>query len=406
MRVAQLSHAEPAIRYASCSLSALHRMQAIIQQKDSSNKSAAVGFRQYSLDQYNRAISHTQTLIESSASGNYEATTKALVACVLFVCYENLVGNYKTAMMHLQNGLKMVEKVRHESQSLKRSGKNGFPLDIARILWRLDFQAMAFSEASALYPFNEVCQKIEITQIPDPITSFAEATAIIVDIFRWLITLASQTEPTPLQIQDIKPGVLALSAWQADFVQFVARYPAIAQKHKDQIIILRMYYLMLAILFSTRVFGNEMLNDKRVKDYEMIVALADEYIKLRELSIEDLNNRFFSYEFGILFPLFYTATKCRDPVIRRRAIAQMYSCKYQEGSLDGCGAAKVAECVMQIEEEDFPIVTEAADVALHRRVYMTYNSVNVMTRSIKCTCIQAPEGLLSTLKLTEREFTF
>ncbi|CZR62086.1 uncharacterized protein PAC_11983 [Phialocephala subalpina] len=83
-RVLQLSLSEPAIRYALCSLSTLHRSVKAaapngIRVIDDENKT-------YSLQQYTNAVNHTQKLLAESSSGSEEMVIKGLVACILFVC--------------------------------------------------------------------------------------------------------------------------------------------------------------------------------------------------------------------------------------------------------------------------------------------------------------------------------
>ena len=58
----------------------------------------------------------------------------------------------------------------------------------------------------------------------------------------------------------------------------------------------------------------------------------------------------FSLDMGIVGPLFDVATRCRDPVIRRKAVAILRSACRQEGVFNSYLSAIVAEHVIQIEE--------------------------------------------------------
>jgi hypothetical protein len=112
--VLQLSISEAAVRYDLCSLSALRRMTTVSALASAS--STATGLRSYALEQYNHAIKCTQTLLVESSDGSQDRLVKVLVACALFVCYENFTGTSRTAQMHLQNGLRIIAKERSEQR--------------------------------------------------------------------------------------------------------------------------------------------------------------------------------------------------------------------------------------------------------------------------------------------------
>jgi len=69
-----------------------------------------IEFQRYSLKQYTSAVKHTHMLLAQSAYGGKNVVIKGLVACILFICYENLLANFTMAQMHLQNGLKILAK--------------------------------------------------------------------------------------------------------------------------------------------------------------------------------------------------------------------------------------------------------------------------------------------------------
>jgi hypothetical protein len=57
-----------------------------------------------------------------------------------------------------------------------------------------------------------------------------------------------------------------------------------------------------------------------------------------------------SFELSPIVPLFVTACRCRDPVLRRRAIALLLNCRRREGVWDSYGAGMVALQVVKLEE--------------------------------------------------------
>ncbi|ORY10403.1 hypothetical protein BCR34DRAFT_602119 [Clohesyomyces aquaticus] len=57
-----------------------------------------------------------------------------------------------------------------------------------------------------------------------------------------------------------------------------------------------------------------------------------------------------SFELSPIVPLFITACRCRDPVIRRRAIALLLNCRRREGVWDSFGAGMVSLQCVKLEE--------------------------------------------------------
>ena len=71
---------------------------------------------------------------------------------------------------------------------------------------------------------------------------------------------------------------------------------------------------------------------------------------------------YFCLEMNFVAPLYAVAHKCRDPKIRRRAVALLYSSPRQEGIWHSQIAARVAQRLINIEEESLGEVTCAEDV--------------------------------------------
>jgi Fungal specific transcription factor domain/Fungal Zn(2)-Cys(6) binuclear cluster domain len=59
----------------------------------------------------------------------------------------------------------------------------------------------------------------------------------------------------------------------------------------------------------------------------------------------------FSLSLGIIPPLYIVSTRCRDPVIRRKAIHLLSICKRREGVWDSWLSSQVARRILEIEEE-------------------------------------------------------
>ena len=103
---------------------------------------------------------------------------------------------------------------------------------------------------------------------------------------------------------------------------------------------------------------------------EEIVDLAASLVKAQTANFNDPSQKpIFSMDQSIVTPLFSIAHRCRDPIIRRRAIALLYNAPRQEGLWHSILTAQVAEKIMKIEEAGLGEVKSSADVPEESRVF-------------------------------------
>ena len=110
--------------------------------------------------------------------------------------------------------------------------------------------------------------------------------------------------------------------------------------------------------------------DPLLRECEEIVDLATSVVKLHKsnASNSSLGRPIFFMDMNLVGPLFGIAHMCRDPVIRRRAIALLYSTPRQEGLWNSLLAARVAEKVMNVEEAGLGEVKSFADIPEENRI--------------------------------------
>jgi hypothetical protein len=129
--VLQFSELSPAVLYAVLALSALHEA-VYIEGKEIvfAERNTAI------LRRYNKSI----TLLRSEHSTQPVQIT--LICCILFICLENMGGNFAIALEHLKNGLKILQD--WHAQECKSAGEEQAREEITRVFRRLDMQATLF----------------------------------------------------------------------------------------------------------------------------------------------------------------------------------------------------------------------------------------------------------------------
>jgi len=377
-RVLQLSLSEASIRYALCSLSAIQRISTVL---PTDSYLSAPKLRRYALQQYNQAVKCTQALLEESSYGSEDKVIKGLVACVLFVCYENFVGNYEISHMHLQHGLQIISK------ECRKQGRSAIPTDIVQIFKRLDLQAISYTNVKVPYPDQPCKEHIDLlTAPPTSFASIEDSLDVILQLCRWMFRREAYSNMCPVPQQDLESAKKALKRWNTAMNQY---FIAPEVKKKEQlphaVVLLRMYQIIMTIIIVTGVHGQETLHDAFIHKYEEVLALAEGlYLNSRVSLSSASSNRFFCFDIGVIFPLFWVAIKLRKPRSRRRAVELLSLMRHQEGSWKSTSAAKVAQFAIDIEEEG---ILNDYDIPEFARVHQVNTMADVETGEIRVSCV-------------------
>jgi hypothetical protein len=187
---------------------------------------------------------------------------------------------------------------------------------------------------------------------------------------------------------------MQLASWASAFAPLLEsrRHPGVSNTERAGIDVLKMIHLMTTILFFMGFSTTEMEFDNFILQFKEMVELAKEVVVDEELTLAqercgDPNrcrhkangvatgmNRphfpglashhpghqeddylhikaSFALDLGIVPPLFVVATKCRDRKIRREAIRLLLSSPRREGMWDSILSGRVAQWIVEIEEE-------------------------------------------------------
>lgn len=385
-----MSHSEPAIKHAALALSSLHRYYEFEQLPDSARERRSAHLY------YSRAVSQLQCLLSKNARDNIE---KLLVICLLFICYENLVGGSPAAQMHLQHGLCILSEFREPSSSGQSISHRAIPDDILHTISRIDLQAMTFSESRAPYPFS-TARRSAPGPIPFPFSSIDEAQYHLFEKFKWewlekerLFDPGVKFPPLPQSWQGSQ-----LTTWENSFAALQLRQrrgPPIAGM-ENALVMTQIYHEMFMISLEIGFPREENSCDAYYAKFEHMLTLIDSLPVLSDSGLvtigEPGSQKTVTFEWGVILPLYFITTNCRDPHLRRKALARLYALNRREGTWDSRGAAHVAERVIEIEEEGLENVQVAEDVTNEKRVVDTYVVVDMEQRIVHLTCTSKPDS--------------
>lgn len=330
----QISRDEPAVRHALVALGSLH--EGIKAQEEDGG-----ALRSSSLKEYNMAIGN---LSRNSTKGK-QSISVTLICCLLFIWLETLQGNHVVRMQQLTSGLNILREwqrnVRNDPSSFSDPEVRFIRQQLVPIYTRLDLQGVTFE--SGRQPQLELQTRLENPRsrgIPAAFTSVEEARDWLDIILYWLHkSVSSEKPPGPLPAP--LDGQLYLEQWRMALDEFFHTQRAnVTEAQGRACTILRIYQKMSGIMLASRTSFDESDYEPFNHQFRSITILAESLFNASKNG--SLDGFRFSFEMGVVAPLFYVSSKCQNQIIRSRAVFLLMKCPQQAGVWYGLGVAKMA----------------------------------------------------------------
>ena len=436
--ITRMSISNPVIQQAVVALSAVHEAHL-----DRKRGRIDDGFLQphklsatYALKKYGQAVQRLNTQLQAPTVDD-RTVELTLVACLLFICIEILLGNDFGALAHLDGGLQMLSKAcDYQYQPFASSAlvANSSISALTRVFARLDIQASAYiatraikstcSTAKNVFPHPElsITKPFQYTfsqsflTVADARDALNTLLAYIYQFLRFTLSkLPSRWNSSPKHLhgnqttlnttaasdnllatatleQDLYLN--ALEGWKHEFHALLARIVTNgflpANKGSREGTILWLTYLVTLIKLSTSLDPDEVAYDAFLPQFTAIVEHAEPILlppTSTATATHDYTTRGFTIEMGVIHPLHFTAVKCRDHALRNRAISLLRISK-TEGVWDGELHASMADHVITLEEEDAPVGAEKASffVPEFARVHSVGFAIDRLNRTAELEC--------------------
>ncbi|KAI4867237.1 hypothetical protein F4820DRAFT_414237 [Hypoxylon rubiginosum] len=412
--VLQECHSEEAIRHAVVALGALYKTlekmtesppgtpSGRVEPTDSAVQHWEVAFRNYSL---------ALNSMVNSFSQDASSQRTSLMATVLLACFDSFIGDHKQAIVQIQSGLRLLETLRAQRRNafLPRP-EEPVEQDLVQMFTRLAIQAKSYDMAfhfpqpyvirltpqnkdHPASPSSDGGSPVSTgqSQIPDRFQSLIEARqswdTLCEHMMRFTESMFSFT--TAMSPMGVLPNSLKqygmgfaekLDTWSRAFepILISRNAPAKSSQEKTAIAVLKMNQIMGEILFYMTFSDTELQFDAYLPRFSEIVNLAEEVVGDEERraaakrcpnpqfcyhqppSPDDFGGQYaarhikpsFSADLGIVPPLFVVATKCRDPLTRRKAIHLLRTSSRREAMWDSELVARIGLWIAEIEEEE------------------------------------------------------
>ncbi|KAI4145925.1 MAG: hypothetical protein LQ340_006116, partial [Diploschistes diacapsis] len=327
--VFQCSSAQPAVRHAIVAFAAIH--ETIRQSSSPHPNSLLVSTnRRLALQQYSTAI---KLLSSALTRPSRDAMELALVCCVLFVCFENVLGNQADAVRHIENGLQICnEWSAHSVDASSSQTSNDFRQHLLPLFAHLDNQATVF------LPFRSPKLKVTeraLTQQPPVSTKLptlrqakTELTAASKQVIGFL---TARRAYRPLHAASIPENVGAeFHRLQCDLRTLGLRLDAFVRSHTHRMsardirgsYVVKMMHHAVSLMLSKGLphlpQPPSLGPDAHQARFEAIVSLGRsvlESLKRSAASTPGAAYRpngvpLFALEYSIVPPLYYVVTEC------------------------------------------------------------------------------------------------
>lgn len=381
--VLQISGTELPVRSAVIAFSSLHQCYEYYGKSDTySAVDQSNEIRLHGLTHYNIAVRQTAQLLDIE---DPTSCSTALISCLLFICLELIQDNYAAAITHLTGGLRLLyfcenaQRARPLLPSLSTLNNR-----LKHIFGRIVVQTMFLGDTH--YDISIIPKPFEIETLAI-LSSVAEARDLLDSLFLsayGFLHLLSTKPPSHASgaIELYQTRLLnELQNWYRLFREFVEVTEGhFTTKESLGVILLEIHYVSLLIMLETALDKSKTFWSTSTSPFLRITNLVESLLcqqdPFRPSVIESPAPKLprYSFDLGIIGPLFYTSVKCWNSLIREKAISLLRhpSTPRREGMWSADAAATIAQQIIDMEED---LVSSAANLTLDTDVVKSSEEV-------------------------------
>ncbi|KAE9376674.1 hypothetical protein N431DRAFT_400960 [Stipitochalara longipes BDJ] len=383
----------------------------------------------YALNQYDKAL---QGMRDAILKGRYNLRN-ALLACLLVFCFESLHGDTKSTASQAASGLALLQEwmAKHtftKAIAVPRGGQfEGLDMEILHAFVSLDAQVLFFMSAPSAKQqsrFLEQFSHAVKTQMPHKFQTLEVVKAYwflvqrrnyhfeimardelkipytglnsrlektskqfsIDSLHRAFVPRTHESSSSALkaQMESCREDIRRWSRSAASIFTEVENKGTQEDKVLMQLLNIQAYFshIQLAAIFFTSEI-----------DYDIFLSTFTAIVELSEVvhpylsTVLDTDSgerkaasRLFRFHSGIVYPLSFTVTHCRDSNIRNRASALLKKSLLCEGLWNSFSVGCLATCIQKVEEEG---MDSSGFIPEDKRVVLSLWEVDPKTRSAR-----------------------
>lgn len=344
--VLQISQTEPAVRHAVLAVSSLHEGLATGTITPLEDGTIAHATQSFALQQYNKAIARLLDQMNNPLT----SPLASLLTCVLFVCIEYMQGKDRESLIHLEQGRQLLACL---GQQATNAELDCIVRHVVPLYTRLSLTSFLFGGNPVPIPDSLKVHR----EVPDTFDTIDNMRHSMHEFMEQAFRFTQRARPAKnpsdhvsqetMRSLEIEQNCLLSRLAKLNVAFSLFRASRSKAGPENALLVLQMYLHAQHIWISTALSSSEIVYDNFLSSFAAIVPLAAAYLDLetapqqtsasttqkhhqpaidpsmKALAPEQLSGAYvsnFTFETHIIPPLYYVATKCRHPLIRRSAL--------------------------------------------------------------------------------------
>jgi hypothetical protein len=361
---------EPVIRNAIIALGTLHEDYQLREGKFNNQLIEEPSY-QHALQLYGKALRQLNGHLHQ---GSTQGAKLAIISSILFACFEVLRRNNMAAVIHYQAGMRELTRQMRLTKAAAMSPQSSsspptlVPIpqgeldELLRVFARYDIQACTFSKPHAetldfnlprVLPTSLTLPEVRM-HLDNLLISVYQLVKSNLGMYRYW-----RREKVPVNwLTQKEEATTTFEAWLNALENFF-RQSNVTLRPPDakSLLGLRLQIRVAIIMLKTCIdCGPESSFDIFEDEFEDMIVQVEKMgnvMGLEQAQPLEAEATPFAMDLGIIHPLFFIATKCRNWSLRRRAAVELRRAG-REGVWEGPIMAVVAERVIRIEETGVP----------------------------------------------------
>lgn len=371
---------------------------------------------------------HSRTLqfVQNGKNEKFSSET-VLVLHALLATFEMLRGHTQSVISHMLSGIERYHHWRSRHRAGPPSSKSPRPLsdNLATEIQDI-YSTMICQTIASIHTTPAYCQVFTPSTIPSlpavPMTfhSLSEAKAsldgCLAFIFHTAVARLYEESASPDSLARVGPHpafapyvlLHRLERWQAAFDALIqAQEASLTGSAEQMAVLLRVQHITGTILTRLGPCTQETACDQFDERFREIVILGHRFIALwSEISPRSGTPPCPSFNAGILAPLYFTASRCRDPTTRHQALELLRRGPQQEGIWQAEMLAQIAACIISLEETACPGARRSEDILGQARISVLNAMIDPEQREVVLHCCRQRSGLGAPLEVLHRTIKY
>ncbi|RAK94727.1 dynamin GTPase [Aspergillus costaricaensis CBS 115574] len=358
-RLLQMSHQYPALWHAMTAVACIHRDFMVNTTPITMSRIQDSIKVRLALQQWNKSIQSLQELLSGQVLTKLDRLV-ILSVCMLFITMSSLQGRQLQAFVHINGGLKLIHQWKLADRGEDQRDEDS-DLDVLLVLFtQLDSQARPYVP-SLSNDLEWTDKQIILSSSTNPFKSLLEACVALEVHFNKMMQIFTNNSiyingpDAGMQIKR-QQCLLGLTEWDIRIDKYLKITPQLQDERPLKLLYVRRRLAQVAL--SMDLTKGELAHDDFFEDYAYMLNLMGDILEdpinpldSQPENIYRIQKMSFHLETITTEPLFLIALRCREPTIRRQAIRLLRQYPRREGICEGMAALKIAERVMEIEEE-------------------------------------------------------